>query len=1001
MKVSDQIISKSLLSFFEPNKLDELLNSAHKFEIKENKFFEHAFSNDRLLLCVEGFVTLIDKKLDKTYGKIIPGRSLELQSLFLNRDSSQFKWFSKTDSTFLSIDFTAFKELINKDELLYLYRISTKVELQNIKNSLRLFHVPEIYIRGLIQSIEEIDFSQTSTDIGFCIPIDEEIRVLFSLDELTPKKQIFNCQPGNLFIKHQIEGLEFASKPNRCWFITKEETDRISEEIFNAIEILDVIKDKIDEYKASNREELKDDEAEKEPDLDDGISIDSFYKEKVQNKIGRFKKLVTIQQHDMMDCGAACMSIISQHYGKMHPIAKWRNLIHITREGASMLALKRGGEKMGLVSIGVMSGTKSLQKFHTPFIALMEYHFVVIYSINDTHVTIADPGNGTLLTQSVEEFKRGFSQNVLLVQPTQEFFNQSDTQSTYWKYASLLNDHRGELLEIFIFCLIIFITQLTPPIFIQFIFDNALADGSKTALNSISAIAIIINLISGLMLISRSSMMVKLSTILNLKLSSLFFRRILCLPLNYFMLRNVGDITSRIEELESLRDFVSQKFISLLINVITLLTYAGILYLYNINLFLLLIFFIAGSFFPLSKLIKELMTTFREMFGLKSKMQSTLFELVKSMDTIVSLGGGSSALWKWYDRFTKYQKSEFSSKISISKMMVFNAFFQRFVNLTFLVLSVWLFTKGELTLGQVVAISTLINSIIEPILGIFQNWDDANRAFVSLEKIDDLLTCQAETDGNEGEGQLEFSPGDIEFDNVWFRYGSDASPWVLKGISLKVKAGETVAFVGLSGSGKSTITALINRLYEPIKGEVRIGGHKVQNYDLQSLRTNISMILQESSIFSASALENITLEKEFIFDKAKEASEMAMAHEFISKMKNGYSTLLGEDGETGMSGGQKQRLNIARTIYKNPPIIIMDEATSSLDGITERIVVKNIKNYCKNSTTFIIAHRLNTVLHADRIYVLDSGKIVEQGNHDTLLKQQGIYFQMFKKQVNL
>jgi ABC-type bacteriocin/lantibiotic exporter with double-glycine peptidase domain len=467
------------------------------------------------------------------------------------------------------------------------------------------------------------------------------------------------------------------------------------------------------------------------------------------------------------------------------------------------------------------------------------------------------------------------------------------------------------------------------------------------------------------------------------------------------MVRNVGDITSRVQELENLRDFISQKAVSFFINLVSLFTYAVILYFYNINLFFLLIFFIICAAFPLSKILNQLMTSFREIFGLKAKMQSTLFELVKNMDTIVSLGGGNAAQWKWYDRFSKYQIVEFETQVAISKLIVFNGLFQRFVNLSFLVFSIHLFSRGELTLGQVVAISALINNIIEPVLMIFQDWDDANRATVSLEKIDDLLTCRVETDDGGSASNLKYVPGEIEFKDVWFRYGSDASPWILKGINLTILPGQTVAFVGLSGSGKSTITSLLNRLYEPIKGEVTINQHRVQDFDILNLRENISMILQESSVFSGSVLENISMEKEFSFEKVKNAAELSMAHDFIIKMKNGYSTLLGEDGETGMSGGQKQRINIARTIYKNPSIIIMDEATSALDSITEKIVVNNIKSSCKKSTTLIIAHRLNTVLHADKIYVMSKGKIIEEGNHESLLKQQGLYYKMFKKQVNL
>ncbi len=998
MKISTDLISHSLLNFISTDHLNELIESALFFEVKENKFFENNFSPNNLIICLDGLASLVDRKSERHAEKIIPGRSLELQSLFLKSENSKFRWFTKTDCKFVSISFDKFKSFAIPDRIEYLQRITTRQELQNIKNSLRLFHIPEKIIQELITSFVEKDFSELKNELGICVPIQNEIKISMLLEE--KPRELFTCQPGNMFITYQDNDLIFSEEKNLCWFINKESADAISEEIFNSVEILDLIKDKSAELKSLTQESIQEEETETEPDLDDGIPIEAFNKDIVRKDLGKFTKKAAIQQHDMMDCGAACMAMISSHYKRKHPIASWRNLIHITREGASMLAIKRGAEKMGFMSIGVMSGTKALQKFHTPFIALMAYHYVVVYEINDTHITYADPGSG-LLTATIDEFKVDYSKNVLLIKPTNDFFKIPESKSTYLKYLLLIKDHYRDLAEVFVFSIIIFLAQLTPPIFVQFIFDNALVNQSKSALNTIAIVAIIVNLLCGLMLIARTSMMVRISTKLNLKLSSLFFRRILSLSLNYFMVRNVGDISSRISELENLRQFVSQKAISFVINIISLATYGLILYFYNINLFYLLIFFVILAMVPLSRILKKLMTGFREVFGIKSKMQSTLFELVKNMDTIISLGGGNASHWKWYDRFSKFQKIEFKNQIAVSNLIVFNGLFQRFVGLTFLVFSIYLFTKGKLSLGQVVAISSLISNIIEPVLQIFQDWDDANRAFVSLEKIDDLLTCKVETDEGKAGKRVEFKKGDITFKDVWFRYGSETSPWILKGINLTIKEGETVAFVGLSGSGKSTITSLINRLYEPVKGEVTIAGSRVQDIDILNLRENISMILQESSIFSGTVLENIAMEKEFSFEKVKNATEMSLANEFILKMKNGYSTILGEDGETGMSGGQKQRLNIARTIYKNPSLIIMDEATSALDSITEKTVVNNIKATCTKSTTIIIAHRLNTVLHADKIYVMAKGKIVEEGNHDSLLKQQGLYYKMFKKQVNL
>jgi len=290
--LNKNIISHSLFSFIEQSRLEELINESAVFDVKENKFFESHYSQDSLIICIEGLTSLIDRKSDRQTEKAIPGRSLELRSLFLERETSQYRWLAKVDSKFISISFKKFISIATPEQVEYLKRISIRSELQNIKNSLRLFHVSDLLIQQLISSLQEVDFNSLGNDSGICIPNQKEIKISYNKEHSEKAREIYTCQPGNLFIKYDIPEIKYTTGPNNCWFISKADSDQISEEIFSSVEILDETKDKIEEFKSVELEKIEEDQTETEPELDDGIEIDSFYKELVFKEIGNFKKKI-------------------------------------------------------------------------------------------------------------------------------------------------------------------------------------------------------------------------------------------------------------------------------------------------------------------------------------------------------------------------------------------------------------------------------------------------------------------------------------------------------------------------------------------------------------------------------------------------------------------------------------------------------------------------------------------------------------------------------------
>jgi ABC-type bacteriocin/lantibiotic exporter with double-glycine peptidase domain len=379
---------------------------------------------------------------------------------------------------------------------------------------------------------------------------------------------------------------------------------------------------------------------------------------------------------------------------------------------------------------------------------------------------------------------------------------------------------------------------------------------------------------------------------------------------------------------------------------------------------------------------------------------SVTYEQFSNLRTIQNLAGTVQARWRWEEKQNKVlEKKQKIQNLSATSMSI-STLIQQLINLAFLTLAILLFMDREITIGQVVAATTISGMIIGPILQLIQSIDDIGQLGVSFEKIDEIVTSKVEEENNEHPFPENFSK--IEFKDIWFKYGSDFSPWILKGINLEVKRGQKIAFVGPSGSGKSTLSYMLNLIYQPQKGEVLFDQTSNVNLGLSSLRANVSMIVQENSVLAGTILSNITLgDTNPDLARAMNAATLAEAHEFIMAMPKGYQTAIGGEHGVNMSGGQRQRIGIARAIYKSPAIIIMDEATSALDTLTEKRVMNNLYQHLKDTTCFIIAHRFNTIMSADVIVVIQDGKIKELGSHDELMKKQNIYFKMFKKQVSL
>lgn len=992
-------IKRSSLFVYIPQKFHEHLLENSYIEIVDPG--TQIKPDDHLYIFLEGEARILKKGTEILVENMKSGRSIELVR-FLDELPWEHDWLSVKKSIFLKVNPTALRKIFDQlpQTYQYLLNISRYPNLHRLKRDLKLAGVEKKIINHLFLNVSEsirIDPSKTNPLTIVVIQQGQVKASLKSSDKTVPVHTFL--ESDYLFLKKdmkvKLDSTEnFVSLRIRC-------PDQILSALQDSLPILDRLQTEYEriEKELVNEKEIEEDDIIEEDDND--FEVKDFKPTQAEIDRNSKKKYIWFRQHDMMDCGAACLSMISYFYGRKINIATWRSLVHITREGASMLALKKAAERVGFDSIGVMTGYKALGTLQMPCIALLQYHYVVIYKVDDTGVWMADPSSQLKFVKK-EDFDKEFSSNCLLLKKNKNLDKFPESKNSFLKYFELFKDSHLRVAEILAISLIILFFGLAEPLFMQFVFDNVLGTMDKVYLRVVALFFIGIMAFTSFAEKIRGNLISSLTSKLTAKFNSLFFMQTLKLPLSYFEVRNVGDITTRIDELGKIRDFFSTKFVVTFLNLTSFFLYAGVLALYDYRLLFILLPFFPVLILILRYLMKQAIENLNETFKFAGKNQSTVFEHVSGIKTLKSIGGILAARWRWEETLVNLLKKRREFEHIAIILNASGSFFQEFIRYSLFMSAVYLYLIDQLSLGQVIAVHALGGNIVSPLLQLLQEWDEFNKIAVSMEKVDEIFTSKIE--------KIDFLKphnirsksvrGDIHFENIFFQYGNEYSPMVLKGVNLTIPQGEMVAFVGSSGSGKTTLAYMVNMLYTPKKGKVTIGGVDTSQLKLEDLRESIAMINQDNQLFSGTFLDNITLgDSAPDYKRAIKAAEMASAHEFIMQKKGGYYFNLGESGG-GISGGQKQRINIARALYKNPDILIMDEATSALDSKAEEVILKNIKKRDKR-TTIIIAHRLNTITHADKIFVFHKSRLVEQGTHKELLLKQGRYFHMFKKQLEL
>jgi subfamily B ATP-binding cassette protein HlyB/CyaB len=713
------------------------------------------------------------------------------------------------------------------------------------------------------------------------------------------------------------------------------------------------------------------------------------------------KRFRLVEQAEEMDCGAACLAMICRHYKIPMTLGKLRELANVTREGATLDSLARVGESLGFTTRGVQCTFQALLGFELPFIAHWEgYHYIIVYGLSKHHVWVADPGPG-FRKLTVAEFEKGWTGTCLLFTPGSDMLQLATARSPWLRFVGYLKPYKKILAYLFIATFVIQILGVAPPLIIQHILDEVIVHENVSLLHVLIVGLILANVFTQLTSLMRAFLSNFMMRNMDFSMMSGFFKHALSLPLPFFAKRKTGDIIARFQENQTIRSFLTESTVTTLLNLLMVFIYFTILFLYSTKMTLLLLVLVIPILVMTAAVTPKLKAYARDAFQASTDAQSTLMEIIGGAETVKGMGIERPMRLKWEKKYTHslnvgYRAQRFNILVGLVSQLL---------NATVTISILWMGTDlvlaQELTIGQLIAFNALMGSVMSPLMGLVALWNKLNEAGVAMERLGDILELEPEQKPGEITSRvlLPDLKGDIDFRNVYFRYGGNETPYVLENISFSIRSGELVAIVGQSGSGKTTLAKLLVGFYLPTEGTLSVDGYDLTAIDMEYYRAQIGYVMQSNLLFSGTIAENIASGVENPDrNRVIEVAKLADAHGFISKMPLGYEQVVGERG-VGLSGGQLQRLCIARALYHNPRLLIFDEATSALDTHSESNILRSMQQILKGRTAVVIAHRLSTIMGADKILVLYNGSIVEEGNHEELVGKKGMYYQLVKKQM--
>lgn len=730
------------------------------------------------------------------------------------------------------------------------------------------------------------------------------------------------------------------------------------------------------------------------------------------------------RQMDMMDCGPACLKMIAKYYGKFYSLQYMRDKCGITKEGVSFLDLSHASESIGLRTLSLKCTVEDLlHKIPLPAIIHWDNsHFVVVYKtkakkgldLSQGTIYVADPARGYVSFKSDEFASKTIKKShgeeqeklvLMAIEPQADFYERQanekiDRRKTFYNFLNYFRPYKKSFINLFAVMLLVTILQGFLPFISKAVIDVGIQTHDLNFINVVLIANIAIYLSILLSNMARDWILLHVTSRVNIALISDYLIKLMVLPITFFENKMTGDILQRAQDHERIRSFIMNNSLNMVFSTLTFIVFGVILLIYNTVIFWI---FLIGSVVYVAwvmaflKLRKKLDW---EYFELVSKNQSYWVETIASIQDIKINNYEKPKRWKWEDIQARLYQVNLRV-LSVTNTQNLGAqFIDNLKNLFITFFCAKAVISGEMTFGVMISTQFIIGMLNAPVVQFIQFIISFQFAQISFLRLNEIHQLEDETE-NVGTNPIDLPKNkSLVINNLGFQYTPTSNP-VLRGVRLIIPEGKVTAIVGDSGSGKSTLLKLLLRLYKPSYGDIKIGNMNVNNISLKQWRDKCGAVMQDGKIFNDTILNNVVLDDEKIdYERLKKALDTANIASEIEALPLGYQTMMGEQGR-GLSGGQKQRILIARALYKNPDYLFFDEATNSLDTLNEKKIVDALDQVFKEKTVIVIAHRLSTIRKADQIVVMQSGTIVEMGNHQSLMTQKGKYFQLVQSQLEI